>query len=170
MGCIVRASVDDRDFELVARRFGLDFAKESEKVAARTLRGAATRAWNRMRAQARLERVDRRSRVYVRRRRSVVGATLWLGIDQVPAHRLVGGYVTGVGRRTRIEGAAIPRVFRPRLGAPAFERQGRRPLPIDIYRVALAEEPIEQALGDVDEQYDLAVIRAVDKILEGSGA
>ena len=146
------------------RELGSEYQNELAKIARRTLGKVATRAWNAAKQQARLERSDRRRRVYVRRTRTSVGAKFWLGFAELPAHRLSGGYVSGTGRQTRIEGALIPGVFRPRVGGPVFERDGRS---LSLYRVALNPVPIEGVVGDLGEQYESDVLRVVDRLLRG---
>ena len=162
----MEVSVDARSVEGLRRELGDGYQRGSERAAVATLRKAATRVWWAARAQADLRRDDRRRRVYVRRRRSATGASLWVGFSDIPAHR-VRGAVTGTGASTRIHGRSVQRVFRTRIGRPAFRRLGERPTPIELYRIALEEYPLEAALGDVDEQYQQEVLQLVEKLARG---
>lgn len=164
---MVSYNLDTGAIDELRREVGAEYPRYAQRAATATLRKAATRAWNAARRQADLDRSDRRRRVYVRRRRTAVGAALWLGIDDVPAHR-VRGAVTGVSRQTRVQGRQLPRVFRPKAGMPAFQRQGpTRFSPIEVYRLPLDEVPIESALGDVDEAFEADVLAVVERLARG---
>ena len=163
MVTITEASVDDSEVRELAERIGADADAEIRKVILETLRRARTRARRQFRqqlGQKRLETENRRFQV----RRIQEGGKLWVGVDPVPAHQIL-GLVTGTGRQTLVEGQALPRVFRPKDGGVVYERLTRRPQPIVRFEVPLELAPIEASIDNIDDLYEREVLKSLDRML-----